>query len=441
MLRTIFVLSIAAAGVLGAFISPLYALLFYIWVAYFRPEFWVAWNPLIAQLNLSYVAGALLVLRTAASGASPIVSARVALIGLFLVQNVLSTAATPFEPQWYPLRNFAISVLVTYLIPVVVRTMREYRLVVLTIALSLGLEAAKQGWAQAIVNPGGLNANTIPFLGDNNGVGVGMLMLTPLVVALGETARSARQRWFYHFLTIGVVFRAITTYSRGAAVAAAALVGMYILRSHHRVRLIMGVGVLGVLIAMLMPPEYWQRLGTVGVSEEEMDRSASGRLHFWRVAITMANDRPFTGVGHNSYNFAYGRYDTSTGDYGQLRSVHSSWFGALAELGYTGLLLFALNVIGVIAASERTKRAVRLRAGPSDVVSFAIANEMAMVAYAVGGAFLPFQYTEMMWHLIGLSIALSRIALPSVETARERSSEYGFAPRVPTRAPTPLHDR
>ena len=41
MLRTIFVLGIAAIGFRYAMKSAFYSLLFYLWIAYFRPENWV----------------------------------------------------------------------------------------------------------------------------------------------------------------------------------------------------------------------------------------------------------------------------------------------------------------------------------------------------------------------------------------------------------------
>ena len=56
MLRTLFVLIVATIGGLAAFRGAFYALLWYFWIAYFRPETWV-WNDLISQLRLSLVAG------------------------------------------------------------------------------------------------------------------------------------------------------------------------------------------------------------------------------------------------------------------------------------------------------------------------------------------------------------------------------------------------
>ena len=74
------------------------------------------------------------------------------------------------------------------------------------IAVSLGFEAGKQGWAQLVLNPGAKNDNTIPFLGDNNLVAVGMAMLTPILSALAATSTG----WSNAALSssnVGIVYR------------------------------------------------------------------------------------------------------------------------------------------------------------------------------------------------------------------------------------------
>ena len=60
----------------------------------FRPESW-AWNDLFLQLNLSYIAGAYLVIRAIASGAVSRISARSALLIVFLAHSLLSTSLGP----------------------------------------------------------------------------------------------------------------------------------------------------------------------------------------------------------------------------------------------------------------------------------------------------------------------------------------------------------
>ena len=68
MLRNVFVFLLIAIGAIYAIQGPFYALLFYLWNAYFRPEYWV-WDDFIGSLNLSLWIGIYLVAATFMSGA------------------------------------------------------------------------------------------------------------------------------------------------------------------------------------------------------------------------------------------------------------------------------------------------------------------------------------------------------------------------------------
>jgi probable O-glycosylation ligase (exosortase A-associated) len=346
---------------------------------------------------------------------------RTTLLWLFLLQSGLSTwlgldpaYAWPF---WI---EFLKAVVITYLIAILTTDVTRFRIVLTVIALSLGFESAKQGWAQLITRPGGQNLNTSPMLGDNNGVAVGMMMLVPVLITLAATTPRWYERVAHRFIAFGVLYRGITTYSRGGFLACGALGLMYLLRSQRKASSLVALLVAGLLIGPVLPDRFWDRMNTIRTPDTltEEDNSARGRLHFWRVATVMAADRPIFGVGHNSYNAVYDRYDSSGGEFGQNRSVHSVWFGLLAELGYPGLALFLLQLALVFGACFRARKAAAMNPKYADLRTFAFTLESAMVAFIVGGTFLPFQYTEMLWHFIGLSIALNFLAREAIDATR-----------------------
>src|SRR5712692_7468430 len=309
-------------------------------------------------------------------------------------------------------------------------------LVLLVIAMSLGFEAAKQGWASLVLNPGGANTNELPLLGDNNGVAVGMLMLVPVLTVLGATATWNWERWLDRFLAVGVLNRAISTYSRGGFLAAVALGLAYILRSTKRVPAIAGIVVAVAIIVPVLPNAFWNRMNTikpVGETSAE-DTSSLGRLHFWAVAIKIANDHPILGVGFNSFNENYDKYDDSGGLYGSGRSVHSSWLGVLAELGYPGLFLFLAQILLGFSACRRARRAAKLAAEHANLRQFAFALESGLIVFIVGGTFLPFQYSEMLWHWFGLTIALDGLALAALASSAVAPSAVPSQPVGDVRA-------
>jgi putative inorganic carbon (HCO3(-)) transporter len=406
MLRTIFVLAIATVGLIFAVQGALYSLMFYLWFAYFRPEQWL-WTDFISSLNLSYAVGLWTVALTLFSRARLQMNLRVLLLAAFLIQALLSVVLSPHSVYAWPFWiEFAKAAVIAYVIAVLASDQSSFRLILLTIALSLGFEGAKQGWAQLVLNPGATNNNKLPVLGDNNGVAVGMLMLVPILTTLAATSTKRWQRLLFQFMAIGVVYRAISTYSRGGFIAAAALGLFYVLRSHRRVPALIGIVLAVAIIVPALPTAFWDRMSTIKAPAEVTDESALGRLHFWDVAITMANRNPLFGIGHNAYNVAYDEYDFSHGAFGPQRSVHSAWFGVLAELGYPGLILFISQVLLAFAAAWRARRVAALDPELADLRKFAFAIEAALVAFVIGGSFVPFQYNEMFWHVIGLSIAL-----------------------------------
>ena len=88
MWRTVFVLLIIAIGVFFSAQSAFYALLFYLWNAYFRPDYWT-YGPFIMSMHLSLIVGIYVVIRTIAMVPSPQINFRTLLIWLFFGQTVV----------------------------------------------------------------------------------------------------------------------------------------------------------------------------------------------------------------------------------------------------------------------------------------------------------------------------------------------------------------
>ena len=304
------------------------------------------------------------------------------------------------------------------------------------IALSLGFETAKQGWLELIRHPGASSQNTHPVLGDNNGVALGLLMLVPFFTTLAATATNKWERFAHRFMAFGVLYRAIITYSRGGFLACGALALIYAWRSPKRLAATAAIVVATAVIVPVLPQEFWDRMGTIkapsadALESKEVsgdDVSSLGRLHFWSVATSMANANPVLGVGHNSFNVAYDAYDDLNGAFGRRRSVHSTWFGVLAELGYPGLLLHVSQLLLALIACARARKAARLCEQVAELKKYAFALEASLVVFIVGGTFLPSQYAENLWHIIGLSIALDTMARAALEAKGARTLEpFGF---------------
>lgn len=410
MLRDLFVLAVISAGVCASlWKGPFYALLFYIWVSYFRPEQWL-WNDWVSSLSLSYSIGIYLLVALVLWGKGLRLDRRFLVPLLFVSFSALSSWQSVYSVQSWPfLIEFLKVAVIAYLIPTLVDDSVKLRWLVATMAFGLGLEGAKQGWGNLLFTPGSPNYNPIPFLGDNNGVALGMLMLLTLVVALIQTSETQWERRALQVGAVGIAVRAIVTYSRGAFLAAGALAFFYLVYSERRLRSALGILALCLIVLPVLPTQFWDRMNTITANEESRDESTAGRLHFWEVALRMAEANPVFGVGFNSFRFAYETYDTAPGEFGEEKAVHSSWFGVLAELGVSGLALYVLMLVQTIIFCRRTIR----RSGDSRdgrvLRACARALEGCVVVAVVGGTFLHIQYSEMLWHLFGLGIAVDSV--------------------------------
>lgn len=418
MWRLVFVLILIAVGVLYSAQGAFYALLFYLWNAYFRPDYWT-FGTFILSMHLSLIIGIYLVIRTIAMVPSPKINARTILIWLFFVQAVVGcfTSEAP-QTSWIFLQDFTKVLLITYLIIVLVTDRTQFRLVLLVIAMSLGFETAKQGWANLFRAPGAQNSNPISFLGDNNGVAMGTMMLLPILGALAGTAKERRERFIHRFVWFGVFMRGISTYSRGGFLGAGALGALMILRGEKKIRALVVVVVLVLLVWNIMPQTFWDRMDSITVSEDQQrDESAAGRLYFWTIATRMADAKPMTGVGLFAFQKAYERYNPE-GVFTGERAAHSIWFGVLGDLGYPGLILFILNIGMAFWSCWRAAHLTRKIPELRDLKIYANALMSTLVVYAVTGSFIAQQYSEFAWHVFGLSTALHLIVLKEVATIR-----------------------
>jgi probable O-glycosylation ligase (exosortase A-associated) len=246
----------------------------------------------------------------------------------------------------------------------------------------------------------------------------------PVLLALAQTSTSRWERFFERFFAAGVFLRGFTTYSRGGFLAAGVLALLTLVRAERKVRTLIVIGLMLVLVASVMPQQFWDRMQTITFKSEELDASAAGRLHFWQVARAMAADNPISGVGLNAFPVAYGRYNVTEAFDGE-RAVHSIWLGVLAELGYPGLLLFVAIWGGSILSCWRVYRRAHGDHAQRDMRLYAGALMTSLIVYGVAGSFLSHHYNEMAWHFFGLSTALHLVATAE---AREPSEEAAKAP-------------
>ena len=172
------------------------------------------------------------------------------------------------------------------------------------------------------------------------------------------------------------------------------------------------------MIAVGVPQEYSERITSAFADKDDLNDSAKSRPHFWSIAERMAETHPF-GVGIGCYKQYYDGYDQSGGYYGRKRSVHSSHYSILAELGYPGYVLWILLLIATYVTLLQVRgraRKFRLTSNQQDFY-FKLSNAMmaSMTIFIVGGSFYEMAYNDYTWLMFAITMAMSRVQASSHE--------------------------
>jgi hypothetical protein len=94
-----------------------------------------------------------------------------------------------------------------------------------------------------------------------------------------------------------------------------------------------------------------------GISKGGLDRllstSSNGRLDHWSVALDSYKAAPFHGSGAGTYELAWDRDRNGTV---VVQNAHSLYLETLAELGWSGLLLLGVALLGILVGFARPAR-------------------------------------------------------------------------------------
>lgn len=421
MLRSLFILGIMIPGVIAAIRDRFAALLLYLWFALFRPQEWL-WID-VSSLRLSLILGVILVAPALATGVWPNLSHPLSLgTFAFFVSGILAQFGAIDPALGWAWLDFQARLTVICLLTVTLITTRQrLLLVVAVVGGSLGFHAAKAGVASALGGGVRFHDGLAGAFPDNNGYALATVMVMPLMLAVAQNLED-RWIWIRRGLYAAVPLCAITvvsTFSRGGFVAMAVATLAFVMLQRRRVMALVGMMVLAGVAFLLVPvPEgYFDRLETIQTYEEVEDDSALGRLHFWQVAVIMAESRPF-GVGLRNFEAAYDQYDFSNGQFGHGRSVHNSHFQVLAELGFPGAVIWGTLFIAAFSMALR----VRARSKRPDLTPeesrffFTFSNGLivSMVGFLIGGSFVASALNDVTWLTFAMVASLDRLARQAV---------------------------
>ena len=299
--------------------------------------------------------------------------------------------------------------LATYFI---VKDRRSINIVVWVAAMSIGFYGFKGG--VFTIATGGRYLVWGPegsFLSGNNEIALALTMVMPLLWYLWKQTDG---KWVKRALAAGFVLclaSVTASYSRGAYLAIAAMLGAIWWRSDRK-WLGAGLMVIATMLAFgLMPEKFTQRVDSI--AEYKDDASAMGRINAWQFATNVALDHPVTGGGYGVFNReAFHRYAP---DPEAFHDAHSIYFEILGEQGFVGLALFLGFAGFAFLESQRIRKATRDDPEKAWAFDLVTALQASAIAYAVGGAFLGLAYLDLPYQLVALVVLTGRVALPDAK--------------------------
>lgn len=232
----------------------------------------------------------------------------------------------------------------------------------------------------------------------------------------------------------------VETYERTglAAVALQVLLLLFYLPRRITVRIAPAIFVAGALfIFRLTPTNYWEKMGTILHPHEEA--SANSRFVVNSASLHMFFDFPW-GVGYQNYAYVSPLYlpDQALTDVDgrRLRAAHNSFFAVLCDTGAEGFALWMAIFLGAIISLRRVRRGFADNT-VSLLQAYAIALELGLYGWLLGGWTQDYQEVDPAYWFAGLAVVLTRLSRCVTDDRRDPDLQGFLFPAVLAETDTP----
>lgn len=252
-------------------------------------------------------------------------------------------------------------------------------------------------------------------ISDPNYLAAALIPTLVLDAFLFMTTRSPLSRTVLAAMGVMTAISLFMTQSRGGVVGlGAAILAAIVLSGPARFRMV----VASLLISACGITYYG-----VFASQDARDRitnfsaeASSGRSDLWTVALREFYAHPLNGVGGGNFVVAKPAYATDNVNLTRLDRVvddpvvtHNTYLEILAELGFVGIVLFGLLVVGVLGIGMSGIWRLQ-RLGLGDAALLGRGLPIATIGMLAAYMFLSAQYEKNLWLLLGATAAIACIA-------------------------------
>ncbi|WP_081933951.1 putative O-glycosylation ligase, exosortase A system-associated [Massilia sp. 9096] len=306
--------------------------------------------------------------------------------------------------EWHRTSKEFYMVLITMM---VLNNTKDLKLFVWVVALSLGLFGLKGGLF-TIMSGGNFRVYgpSGSYIEENNGMALALVTTLPLIWYVRSLVNN---RWLQHGITLMTVCTAVAamgSYSRGALVGGATMLIFLWWHSQKKVQTGVVLVIMVALIMAVMPGAWFDRMNSIGTYHE--DDSAMGRINAWHFAINVATHN-ILGGGFNVFTprmfYVYAPEPTN------YHVAHSIYFEVLGDHGFIGLGIFLVLMACAWRTGTRVYKHCIKQPELRWAAQLARMSQVAIIGYAVSGAFLSLAYFDLYYDIIVILVVLEKVLL------------------------------
>jgi probable O-glycosylation ligase (exosortase A-associated) len=330
------------------------------------------------------------------------------LVAFFVWSCVTTLFAFQPDPSLAYLSRVMKTFLMTLVMLMLMQTKRDVIWMVGALAFSLAFYGTKGGLF--VIATGGqymVNGPPDSVMDGNNSLGVGLVMVIPLLYFLRQQLSN---RWLRLAVAASMLLCSVSVigaYSRGAMLAIAAMVVLLWFRGKSKLMILLLASVFTIVLIPVMPAQWTAKMNSL--EGYEADNSAMYRLYTWEAAYNIAKDRfPVAGGFEWESPAASAKYSLMPT---LVLVAHSIYFQVIGSQGFIGLALY-LTFWWLVWRQCATLR--RLDKNDPELQWARLLGSMvqiSLVGYAVGGAFLDLAFWDVPYYLFGAVAAANFVTV------------------------------
>jgi probable O-glycosylation ligase (exosortase A-associated) len=400
-LRDLVLSAVLLASLPLAVARPFVGLLVFSWLAYMRPAD-MAWRVNDFRPSLVVGAATLVGILLRRDERVLLLEKRTVLLAVFLACVGASAFVAPDPASSFAdgnLADLAKILFVALLTTGLASTQERVRWLLLVIAGSLGALALKASLA-GVLHPGLAVHGPGGAIQDTNDFGLALVMALPLLVYLARDERGPALQAMLGAMACACVAGILFTRSRGGVVALAAMALVWMWKLRRNGWALVFAPLVAAAAVVLAPPQLFERVRNL--STGSADPSVEGRLVAWQKAISMARENPVFGVGPGNFLREWAHVPPEAAHVPPV-VAHNTYLQILAESGAVTLAVYAAALVLAIVALARLRR----EAPQAWRRRYADAILLSLVGFSAGAFFLSRTHFDLVYHLIGISVALA----------------------------------